>query len=129
MIRRFNGVAVQPQFEEGILNNSVHYKIILQHLPSNPEKKSFVAQVNVFQSGRIAFFQQFVQLKIAQLSRRRVCSFHKWHFLFKQLAIASVFILNIAQLHSDNLLYKYKKKIKYLGYIPIEVLCIYCNLL
>ena len=56
MIRRFNGVAVQPQFEEGILNNSVHYKIIFKHLQSNPKKKSFVTQMKMFQSGRIAFF-------------------------------------------------------------------------
>lgn len=77
MIRRFNRIAVQPQFEEGILNNSFHYKIILKHLPPNLEKKSLVTQMNVFQSGRIAFFQQFVQLKIGQLSGQRVCSFHK----------------------------------------------------
>ena len=32
MIRRFNGVVVQPQFKECILNNSVHDKIIFQHL-------------------------------------------------------------------------------------------------
>jgi hypothetical protein len=43
---------------------------------SNPEKKPFVAKMNMFQRGRIAFFQQFVQLKISQLSGESICSFY-----------------------------------------------------